>query len=80
MPGDLGPAAIGVNCTKPEHIEGLVSRIRATAPELPVVVSTVTATGAPALASGRVVLASGTAMLVAPFVLKGLGRFKASED
>ena len=33
-----GLAAIGVNCTKPEHVGGLVERIRATAPDLPVVV------------------------------------------
>ncbi|MFN8155816.1 MAG: homocysteine S-methyltransferase [Candidatus Nanopelagicales bacterium] len=33
-----GLAAIGVNCTKPEHMSGLVERIRATAPSLPVVV------------------------------------------
>lgn len=31
-------AAIGVNCTKPEHVGGLVARIRAAEPELPVVV------------------------------------------
>jgi len=31
-------AAIGVNCTKPEHILGLVRRIRSRAPELPIVV------------------------------------------
>jgi homocysteine S-methyltransferase len=30
--------AIGINCTKPEHVAGLVARIRAAAPELPVVV------------------------------------------
>ena len=30
--------AIGINCTKPEHIAGLVTRIRATRPELPIVV------------------------------------------
>ena len=30
--------AIGVNCTKPEHVGGLVARIRAAAPQLPVVV------------------------------------------
>ena len=33
-----GLAAIGVNCTKPEHMSGLVERIRATAPSLPAVV------------------------------------------
>lgn len=31
-------AAIGINCTKPEHVGGLVARIRAVAPDLPVVV------------------------------------------
>ena len=31
-------AAIGVNCTKPEHVGGLVARIRAAQPDLPVVV------------------------------------------
>jgi homocysteine S-methyltransferase len=31
-------SAIGVNCTKPEHIGGLVARIRSAAPALPVVV------------------------------------------
>lgn len=35
---EAGLDAIGVNCTKPEHIAGLVERIRATAPDLPVVV------------------------------------------
>jgi homocysteine S-methyltransferase len=30
--------AIGVNCTKPEHVGGLVARIRAVRPDLPVVV------------------------------------------
>ncbi|MGD9955451.1 MAG: homocysteine S-methyltransferase [Candidatus Nanopelagicales bacterium] len=30
--------AIGVNCTKPEHVGGLVARIRAAAPLLPIVV------------------------------------------
>jgi len=35
---EAGLEAIGVNCTKPEHIGGLVERIRATAPDLPVVV------------------------------------------
>jgi homocysteine S-methyltransferase len=35
---EAGLAAIGVNCTKPEHISGLVSRIRASAPDLPIVV------------------------------------------
>jgi homocysteine S-methyltransferase len=30
--------AIGVNCTKPEHIDGLVERIRVAAPGLPIVV------------------------------------------
>lgn len=35
---EAGLAAIGVNCTKPEHVGGLVERIRATAPDLPVVV------------------------------------------
>jgi homocysteine S-methyltransferase len=30
--------AIGVNCTKPEHILGLIKRIRAAEPDLPVVV------------------------------------------
>jgi len=35
---ETGLAAIGVNCTKPEHVGGLVARIRATAPDLPVVV------------------------------------------
>lgn len=30
--------AIGINCTKPEHIEGLIRRIRAAQPQLPVVV------------------------------------------
>ncbi|MBI1376930.1 MAG: homocysteine S-methyltransferase [Frankiales bacterium] len=30
--------AVGVNCTAPEHVEGLVRRIRAAAPALPVVV------------------------------------------
>jgi len=30
--------AIGVNCTRPEHVGGLVARIRAAAPDLPVVV------------------------------------------
>ncbi len=35
---EAGLAAIGVNCTKPEHVGGLVARIRAVAPELPVVV------------------------------------------
>lgn len=30
--------AIGINCTKPEHISGLVARIRAAQPDLPVVV------------------------------------------
>lgn len=30
--------AIGVNCTKPEHVGGLVARIRSAAPSLPVVV------------------------------------------
>ena len=30
-------AAIGVNCTKPEHVGGLLHRIRAAAPDLPVV-------------------------------------------
>jgi len=29
--------AIGVNCTKPEHVGGLLRRIRAAAPEMPVV-------------------------------------------
>jgi homocysteine S-methyltransferase len=31
-------AAIGVNCTKPDHIAGLVARIRTSAPDLPIVV------------------------------------------
>jgi homocysteine S-methyltransferase len=35
---DAGLAAIGVNCTKPEHVLGLVQRIRAAQPTLPVVV------------------------------------------
>ncbi|HET7900036.1 MAG TPA: homocysteine S-methyltransferase [Candidatus Nanopelagicales bacterium] len=35
---EAGLAAIGVNCTKPEHVAGLVSRIRSTAPTLPIVV------------------------------------------
>ena len=30
--------AIGINCTKPEHVAGLVARIRAAAPDLPIVV------------------------------------------
>lgn len=30
--------AIGINCTKPEHVTGLVRRIRVTAPDLPIVV------------------------------------------
>lgn len=30
--------AIGINCTKPEHVAGLVARIRAARPDLPVVV------------------------------------------
>ena len=30
--------AIGVNCTKPEHVGGLVARIRAARPDLPIVV------------------------------------------
>ena len=30
--------AIGVNCTKPEHVGGLVTRIRRVAPDLPIVV------------------------------------------
>jgi homocysteine S-methyltransferase len=30
--------AIGINCTKPEHIGGLVARIRAAQPDLPIVV------------------------------------------
>jgi len=30
--------AIGINCTKPEHVAGLVARIRAAEPDLPVVV------------------------------------------
>ena len=33
-----GLAAIGVNCTTPAHLVGLVARIRATEPDLPVVV------------------------------------------
>lgn len=35
---DAGLAAIGVNCTKPEHVLGLVQRIRAARPSLPIVV------------------------------------------
>jgi len=35
---DAGLAAIGINCTKPEHVLGLVGRIRAAQPGLPVVV------------------------------------------
>ena len=31
-------AAIGINCTKPEHVSGLVRRIRSVEPQLPVVV------------------------------------------
>jgi homocysteine S-methyltransferase len=31
-------AAIGINCTKPEHVAGLVGRIRAAQPDLPIVV------------------------------------------
>lgn len=31
-------AAIGINCTAPEHVDGLVARIRAVAPDLPIVV------------------------------------------
>jgi homocysteine S-methyltransferase len=30
--------AIGINCTKPEHVGGLVARIRAVQPDLPIVV------------------------------------------
>jgi len=30
--------AIGINCTKPEHVAGLVARIRAAEPDLPIVV------------------------------------------
>jgi len=30
--------AIGINCTKPEFVSGLITRIRAVAPELPIVV------------------------------------------
>ena len=30
--------AIGINCTKPEHVGGLVARIRAAQPDLPIVV------------------------------------------
>ena len=30
--------AIGINCTKPEHVSGLVARIRSTTPDLPIVV------------------------------------------
>jgi homocysteine S-methyltransferase len=30
--------AIGINCTKPEHVGGLVARIRAAEPDLPIVV------------------------------------------
>ena len=33
-----GLAAIGINCTKPEHVLGLVRRIRASTPGLPIVV------------------------------------------
>lgn len=32
-----GLAAVGVNCTKPEHVLGLVERIRAAEPDLPIV-------------------------------------------
>jgi len=35
---DSGLAALGVNCTKPEHITGLVARIRAVTPGLAIVV------------------------------------------
>jgi len=31
-------AAIGINCTKPEHVSGLVARIRSAQPDLPIVV------------------------------------------
>ena len=34
---DAGLDAVGVNCTKPEHIAGLVARIRAAQPELAIV-------------------------------------------
>ncbi len=30
--------AIGINCTKPEHVSGLVARIRAAQPDLPIVI------------------------------------------
>jgi homocysteine S-methyltransferase len=30
--------AIGINCTKPEHLSGLIARIRAAQPDLPIVV------------------------------------------
>jgi homocysteine S-methyltransferase len=35
---DAGLAAVGVNCTAPEHVGGLVGRIRTAQPDLPVVV------------------------------------------
>jgi homocysteine S-methyltransferase len=35
---EAGLAAVGVNCTAPEHVRGLVGRIRTSHPDLPVVV------------------------------------------
>ena len=34
---EAGLDAVGINCTKPEHVDGLVARIRAACPQLPIV-------------------------------------------